>query len=634
MKTSSKRPKHKSKQDSAVYWKKILPQNKQALQDRFPETWRRITRVPNVDTPLVNCWPNFQLTISNRTVHPYGETDCDALLQLWQAHFSIAPETLYGITGFGDGSHIQHVLNHCSATTYVFVAEPDVNVLSQVLAQKDCSSLLKDKRLLLAVGEPDQNFYKIMGDVPFSEVKSAFPMIYAPLHALNESYYANYLASLAQAIEVYKVNHHSSIRSSGYHQEQIIRNLPTLIHAPDIAATRNCFQGVPLILVGAGPSLDLSIDFLKQVQGHAIIASVNSSFRKLINSGIQPAITAAADPREDTFNGYARSNTAGVFLFCSHFVNPKVVQTFAGRTFTWALNQQIVSTLRSRLGLSPPTPVVELGTISSCVVDLARLWGCPKVCLVGQDFAVTEDGTTHTEDSFYADRGHNVMDTAHCRPYPGNTRTTVLVENRLLSYLKAFEQLVEDIPELTFINTSSIGAQVKGIPYMDYSAALEWLGDELTFDPRAKLATIMAEHSANSAIGAREFIKSIDPSKQFAQKLLSMSLEAAIFHETLPESYRNSSYAHNPKIKQARNYADAVNRFIDQHPTEYQIFFDGEGKRNLIHYTDAKLKITAAEAHWESILHNKEFFWALAEGAFFMHKQLHTLEHSLTHLTH
>ena len=49
-----------------------------------------------------------------------------------------------------------------------------------------------------------------------------------------------------------------------------------MIGSPDIGEMAGEFKDIPFILIGAGPSLDESIDFLREMQDKAIIVSSNS----------------------------------------------------------------------------------------------------------------------------------------------------------------------------------------------------------------------------------------------------------------------------------------------------------------------------------------------------------------------
>ena len=49
-------------------------------------------------------------------------------------------------------------------------------------------------------------------------------------------------------------------------QKNTMKNLQHMVNAPDIGELAGKFEDIPFILVGAGPSLDESIDFLKKMR--------------------------------------------------------------------------------------------------------------------------------------------------------------------------------------------------------------------------------------------------------------------------------------------------------------------------------------------------------------------------------
>ena len=605
----------------------ILNANLTVLKKRFPAAY----------TALRNCQPSpgdqatfankhLQLHLNQRRVYPYGEVDADALAQRWLQGFHLKDKTLYGLTGFGDGTHLKALLRHCPPSSTVLVADAHPGLMAQILSHKNCTDILNDKRLQLCIGPCTQNLFKILGELELDQYKQLQPLIFAPLFALGEAYYHQYLIGLAQNFDAYLHNYMSAIRSSGYHQEQCMRNLPKLFHAPDIGSTRGLFQGQAVIIAGAGPSLDESIEFLRAAQQHAIVVSVNSSHRKLVNSGICPDVTVAADPRIFTYRGYESVTTAGSYLVCPFFVSPPVVEKFAPKIFTWALNQPMIEIFKSRAQLNPPTPIAEMGTVSSCVVDLARLWGCTKVCLVGQDFALGEDGKSHTSDSFYSDAGQNYSSTQNCRKLPGNTLAQVHVDDKLFVYLKAFEQLVEDYTMLSFINTAPLGAAVKGIPYYEHTAALKWLKAEASPDAKRKLESLLVTHESSYVPSSSCLIHLLEPSLVFAEKLYGLALEAALYHQHLPSAYSHRSYAKHAKVKQALAYADKINRLLDRYPQDYAILFNGEAKKHLSKFNSFKKSVCHPTVHWQAIVENHAYFWALAESAHFMRSRLSALK--------
>ena len=196
------------------------------------------------------------------------------------------------------------------------------------------------------------------------------------------------------------------------------------------------FKDIPFILVGAGPSLDESIDFLKQVQDKAIIITSNSPYRKLINNGIRPHMVVTADPLSPTLAGFENISLEGVPLACPFSAYPEIVKRFSGRIMTWCTFNPIVDILKDRTGRKPGTNILEKGTVSACVLDISRLLGSRKVLLVGQDMAIRDDGRYYSDDTSYSDSGAHYASTEKGHRLPGNTQEKVIVEGRLFVYLK------------------------------------------------------------------------------------------------------------------------------------------------------------------------------------------------------
>jgi len=152
----------------------------------------------------------------------------------------------------------------------------------------------------------------------------------------------------------------------------------------------------------------------------------------------------------------------------SYIVNPEVAKLFDGRTFTWVGSNPLAWYMQEKLGLPRSSQVIEQGTISACLPSLADLWGCKKVCLVGQDLAVRPDGQTHTKDSFYTDTHYPEVDFSRCKKMDGNTCSEVFVEEKLYVYLDTFRQLTQHFKNISFINTSVHGVKIEGAPYKGY----------------------------------------------------------------------------------------------------------------------------------------------------------------------
>ena len=132
---------------------------------------------------------------------------------------------------------------------------------------------------------------------------------------------------------------------------------------------------------------------------------------------------------------------------------------------------------------------MEQGTVSGCVLDLSKLFGCKKVILIGQDMCVRADGKYYTDDSAYADTGRHFTNKMEGHKLPGNTLPEVVVEGRLFVYLKTFEKFISENPKVSYKNLAKTGVKIKGADYMEFSDALEWIGSDSSSVPFANRIT-------------------------------------------------------------------------------------------------------------------------------------------------
>ena len=115
---------------------------------------------------------------------------------------------------------------------------------------------------------------------------------------------------------------------------------------------------------------------------------------------------------EPTLAGFQNVSLEGVPLACPFSAYPEIVKRFSGRILSWCTFNPIASFLKKQLGQKEGTVIMEQGTVSGCVLDLSKVFGCKKVLFVGQDMAVQDDGKYYTDDSFYADSGNHYVEKA------------------------------------------------------------------------------------------------------------------------------------------------------------------------------------------------------------------------------
>ena len=602
--------------------KSILPQNAALLQKRFPLVLQRIIdagdRMPQDFFYEDNdSGSTLMLQRGEYSFPVYGKYKKDNLNKRWFSSLVLHPESLYAITGVGDGSHLSYFLNHSTSGTNFLAAEKDPTLLRETLARFDLTELLSSERFILGTGEIDDAFFTDIQGAALSGVADVNSVVFSPLHGVDEGYYDRMRNELVRQYLVVRPLMEVNVRTAIDIQKNTFENLPHLANSPDVGEMKNEFPDIPFILVGAGPSLDESIDFLKEMQDKAIIVASNSPYRKLINNGIKPHLVVTADPLSPTLAGFENISLEGVPLACPFSAYPEIVRRFTGRILTWCTYNPIVDLLRERTGGKPGTPILEQGTVSGCVLDLSRLFGCKKVFLVGQDMAVRDDGRYYSDDTSYSDTGAHYAQSAKGQRLPGNTQEKVTVEGRLFVYLKTFEQFIANNPNIEYRNLARTGVQIKGAPYQTYDEAIQWAGPTDSSPFKNRVQKLLQEQG-----NCPDLMAVFSPMQKYAEDILENSLSAAIKTELIPDKFSGTHYSDNKQLKDLLNEAGKLNQLVDSKKSHWNFLFEGKTKSELVNYRRRIRDINYPSKNWSAIQRNKEYFWALSEGSHWLLEQL------------
>lgn len=599
------------------YWDK----NATILKARFPEIFSRL-QASKPATILQ--WNDGKLVIKGKhTLHPYGTHDPDQLIVSWIRRNPPLRDDMNWVTGFGDGRHIRRLLEHISEIGRLCATESRIEELRTVCENQDLSDILNDPRFLLSGGNLDQKCFSCLQNESYRQGLEWKHLPFTPLQNRDASYYADAKTQFGNELFLRKnIYLNRSDHSEGFLSTRII-NQPYTLNAPDLIALKDKFKDIPFILVAAGPSLDKSYEFLKSIQHRAIIACGNSSYSSLMKHGITPHITVAVDFRGDTDKGYQNHPTDETFLFCSSYVAPAVLPRFEGRTFAWASENDPLDIVRQRLGHPKGVKIIGEGTLTTSMIQIASILGCTKVCLVAQDLGYPASGQTHSSSSFYAQEDRNSVDIADCDTVPGNTTPHVYQDGHMRLYQRAVENRIENLPELEVINTSIDGARIKGAMYLEHEDAIQWLGRSDSSKVLTTLKDACTMPDTTSSAEAR-FNIGTGPTEKYAQKVLDTALDLALSSEALPEHFERANYAKNKNIRECIDKSTTLDQLASKNPLDHGTIAEGRARPLLLTYSELQKQSLSSSQHGDIILKNKEFAWALAEGAFFVLNTIRT----------
>ena len=284
-------------------------------------------------------------------------------------------------------------------------------------------------------------------------------------------------------------------------------NAPLLAKHPSAARLVKVLEGVPAIIVSAGPSLDKNLHLLHALKGRALIIAINQTVKALRRAGVQPDVVMACDHQNLSYHFEGVVPGEIPFLGLGASVNPALFELPAGAIFTFASSPIVENWLFELCGES--AALRAGGTVSVSALHLAVGMGCSPIVFIGQDLALAgtkyyaegaADGTTQliqNSDGTVSVTGESkvrLADPGDEEKYlrsirearfglvevPGYYGGTVETTASMRAQIVAMRAHLRDLKgKAEFVNATEGGAFLEGMEHR----SLQWLVDRFAQKP-------------------------------------------------------------------------------------------------------------------------------------------------------
>ncbi len=226
------------------------------------------------------------------------------------------------------------------------------------------------------------------------------------------------------------------------------------------------FEGVPLVLVSAGPSLDRNVRQLAGIDQRCFILAVDTALRPLLAAGIEPHAVMIADPSRLNAQHILGAMPRETYLIAEQAVDPSALKA-AARRFQFSVGV-FPDGLYREFGLDR-TVLTVWGSVATAVLDLACRIGADPVIFVGQDFAYTWESDYASHTIFH---GRGPGGRHQDRYEPDLWGRAVPTTENLIAYRDAFLRRIKAEPERRFINASEGGILTDEVEILSLKDAL------------------------------------------------------------------------------------------------------------------------------------------------------------------
>lgn len=383
---------------------------------------------------------------------------------------------------------------------YVVVYEPDLDFLRITFELVDFSEELSSVRFFV-VNNRDELF-KTYEKIFFRDYELNF--CFLDYYKYNYTQDLNRITNEVSDIHsIFGSNYKNLFQKSKDWNISVINNIGNLLNHVDLHKVKDSLKGKTAVIVSAGPSLDKNIELLRQKQDNVVIFAVGTAIKALINNGIKPDFGVVIEYYYTTMAQIKDVDLSDTYLILQAMAYKDLFNINAKGIFNYYANNENTTKFIGELWGLDLTDYQNKGTVSITALFSAKMLGCDKIILLGQDLAYT-DGRCYSKNSVYKnfmieeDEDNqlrvkvDVEKTAKELNVPENAikaQVRVLEENAVkvkgyhgdfvvtssgyALFVKYFEEIAREFNEqLTLINATEGGAFIEGFEHIPFAEAL------------------------------------------------------------------------------------------------------------------------------------------------------------------
>jgi hypothetical protein len=412
-----------------------------------------------------------------------------------------------------------------------------------------------------------------------------------------------------------------------------VRNLGHNIEAirdiPGISFLEGVFASFPVFLAAAGPSLDETIPYLKDIAQRCIIVAVDTSLRFLLSHGINPDFVVVVDPQYWNARHLDRCPAPESCLIAESAVYPGVLRRQFKRVFLCSSLFPLGKFIEDRI--APKGILGAGGSVATTAWDFARVLGSKDIWIGGLDLAFP-DLKTHFKGALFEERAlaesnrfvPSETKSIHMlfggRPFfaPSAGRNSggekTLTDKRLSLYASWFDHRFSQYPEIKNRSFSSKGLFIRNLEVCRPEAILHLPEKRTEIDAvlSERFRKTDAEYFDNSAV--QERVAAFTEAKHTLiggiTELGSLSESAA---ETARKAFLYTSSLSEVKKDQLLHRFDEINQRIANSNVKEVVSFLFPS----IHELEANLQTPQDDAFKRHVELSWKLYRSLSEAALY-----------------
>ena len=402
--------------------------------------------------------------------------------------------------GFGLGYHVIECAKQLKARgaatltsatcPRLVLIEPDLAHFFAAMSVLDWTSVFEIENLIIAVGAPAESVLPLLEDtsqvnIGNTGVSDAY-FFDIPAFTAHAAPYFDTLRSIIKRNQRKNEINAATLKKFGrLWCHNSLKNLKQLENCAGLAGLESKAAGLPFLILGAGPSLESILPYLKELSKRAVTICVETSLHTLLRAGLQPDFILLTDPQFWAYRHIAALKAPQSILITEVSAYPSVFRFDCKKKLLCASQFPVGQYFEAKLGIKPG----DLGTggsVSSSAWNFAHFCGAKEIFTAGLDLAFPEK-QTHIKGSSAEQTWHTLSsrltpadkytsaslysaNATSGKDYRGNP---VLTDSRMKMFAWWFESRLAACPETKTYTLCPQGLAVPGIIPADIPALLD-----------------------------------------------------------------------------------------------------------------------------------------------------------------
>jgi len=304
--------------------------------------------------------------------------------------------------GFGLGYQVEAFRRQCPGVPAV-VIEPETALFVEALGCRELTDTLGAPELFWHVGEEPEAAITSLDALPLGKLR-VFRLPGLPERSLR--YFRRVDGAIRALMDRREVNLNTLRRFGRLWIRNLTANLREFAMCPGVAELAGSFEGIPALVLAAGPSLDEILPMLADLRPRMLLVAVDTSFRLCRQSGVEPDFLVTVDPQYWNTRHLDRAALDEAVMVSESAAHPRLFRGttsapaplyFVSSFFPLGRMLEEVLGSKGRVGAG--------GSVATTAWDLARLLGCRPLYMAGLDLGYP-GSRTHCRGAFFEERMH------------------------------------------------------------------------------------------------------------------------------------------------------------------------------------------------------------------------------------